>query len=97
MKGGRWFLEIVRDFDGTYYANMQVEGKRVEDLPEHVDYNALKKAIREKTGIVILKRKDMFFEKLGRKHYAYIDATQERADCRVTFKNFENGYKPCFD
>lgn len=97
MKDRRWFLEIVRDFDGTYYANMQIEGKCVEGLPAYVDYNTLKNAIKEKTGVVILKRKDLIFKKLGRKHYAYIDATQESTDCRVTFKDFKNGYKPCFN
>lgn len=80
----KWTCEVVQDFDGSYYANMYVNGKRV-DLPEYVDYTTLRSAIREKTGIEILLRKDMIFEKEGRKKYALLDATQERADVRVTF------------
>ena len=97
MKRNRWICEVVRDFDGTYYANMTIEGKSVDGLPEYVDYKTLKEAIKNKTGIEILKCKDMIFEKFGRKYYALIDATQTRSDCRVTFEERLHGYKPCFD
>jgi len=93
----KWFLEIVQDFTGTYYANMIVDRKRVEGLPEYVDYNTLREAIRAKTGIEIFKKKDMVFQQSGRKKYAYIDATQERSDCRVSLKEMLNGWKPNFD
>jgi hypothetical protein len=81
----KWTCEIVKDFDGTYYANMYVNGKRI-DLPEYVDYRTLKNAIKEKTGIEILKHKDMIFENLpcSRKKSALLDATCERPDIRVT-------------
>ena len=97
MKGHRWTCEIVKDFDGKYYANMTIENNKIEGLPEYVDYKTLKEAIRTKTGIEILKCKDMFFEKCGRKHYAFIDNTQTRNDCRVTLYERLHGYQPCFD
>lgn len=85
----KWTCEVVQDFDGRYYANMYVNGKYVNNLPEYVDYTTLRSAIREKTGIEILLRKDMIFERNGRKKYALLDATQERVDVRVTFRERE--------
>lgn len=96
----KWFLEVVQDFDGSYYANLTVDGVLVDGLPEYVDYNTLKNAIKAKTGIEILKKKDMIFQQDGRKKYAYIDATQYRGegkDCRITFDEIKNGWKPKFD
>lgn len=92
----KWICEVAQDFDGRYYANMTIQEKRVEGLPEYVDYKTLQKSILQKTGIVILKRKDMIFEKYGRKRYALLDNTQTRNDCRVTLWERMNGYKPCF-
>lgn len=95
----RWCLELVQDFDGTYYANMTIEGKHVEGLPENVTYKALKNAIKRITGVCILNRKDMIFTQFHRKKYAYIDATQYRGggkDCRVPFEEVINGWKPDF-
>lgn len=97
MSKNGFFLEVVQDFDGSYYANMLLGGKRVEGLPEHVNYNELRDAIRQKTGVVILQRKDMKFQQSGRKKFAYIDATQERKDCRVTLDEMKQGWKPKFD
>lgn len=94
---GRFICEVVKDFDGTYYANMSVDGKTVQGLPEHVSYNVLKGAIREIANVEILKCKDMLWEKVGRKRYALIDATQTRADCRVTRSEVLSGWKPCWD
>lgn len=107
--GGRWYMEMVQDFDGRYYAHMIIEGKVVENLPEYVDYKTLTEAIRRETGISLLKRKDMIFEKRGRKKYAHIDATGGNTawrqkvnanelghDCRITFKDIEDGYTPDF-
>ena len=93
----KWTCEVVRDFDGSYYANMCIGGNIVNDLPEYVNYKTLKEVIKQKTGIEILKCKDMIFEKHGRKYYAFLDATQTRTDCRVTFTERLNGYKPCFE
>lgn len=94
--GRKWFLELVQDHDGTYYANLAINGKAVRGLPEYVDYNTLRDAIRQQTGIVILKKKDMKFQQSGHKKYAYIDNTQERPDCRVTFDEMRNGWRPDF-
>jgi len=96
MNSHKWFIEVVQDFDGTYYANMVLGGKPVTGLPQHVDYNALRAAIRHMTGVEILKRADMKFQQSGRKKYAYIDATQEREDCRVTLSEMDHGWKPDF-
>ena len=75
-------IEIVRDFNRLYYANVTYDipiqpeiglpHKRVYDLPELVDYRALKKAIKEKTGFTLPSVKTLYFEKYGRKSYAYI-------------------------
>lgn len=92
----KWFIEVVQDFDGRYYANMTIGGKRVDGLPKYVDYNTLREAIRRQTGIVILPRKDMRFEAFQRKKYAYIDATQERQDCRVSLQEIKAGWQPNF-
>lgn len=107
--GDRWYIEVVQDFDGKYYAHMTIEGKIVENLPEYVDYRTLMVAIENETGIRLLKRKDMIFEKRGRKKYAHVDATGGSAawrqkvnadkngmDCRITFKDIEKGYTPDF-
>ena len=90
----KWFLEVVQCQDGTYYANMAVARNFVRGLPEYVDYNTLRRAIRLKTGISILPKKDMIFQKSGTRNYAYIDATQPREDCRVTLEEMKNGWKP---
>lgn len=93
----KWFIEVVQDLDGSYYANMIINGKPVRNLKENVDYNTLREDIRSKTGIEILKRNKMKFQQSGRKKYAYIDATQERSDCRVTLDEVRNGWEPKFD
>ena len=92
----KWFLEIVQNYDGTYYANMTINGAIVRNLPESVDYDTLKREIRQRTGIEILKRKDLNFQQRGGKKYAYIDATQYREDCRVSLHEMDHGWKPDF-
>ena len=68
--GGRWYMEMVQDVDGSYYvSNMIIEGRKVENLPEHVDYKTLTAAIKRETGISLLKRKDMIFEKKNHKSF----------------------------
>lgn len=93
----KWFIEVIQDFDGSYYANLTIDGDLINDLPIHVNYNTLKKAIKNQTGIEILKRKDMIFHQYGRKKYAYIDATQNLPDCRITLSDILNGHKPKFN
>lgn len=93
----KWFLEVVQDFDGSYCANLTVNAMPVKGLPEYVDYNTLRNAIKEKTGIEILNKKDMLFQQNGRKSYAYFDATQERKDGRVTLDEMKQGWRPKFD
>lgn len=64
--------EIVRDFDGTYYANIYVNRKYVYGLPEHVPYDTLKNEVKDKTGIEIPDCDGVVFRKLGRKYYATV-------------------------
>lgn len=97
MNTNKWWLEVVHEPDGTYYANMIVGGKRVTGLPEYVDYNTLRDAIKLVTGVEILKHKDMKFQQSNGKSYAYLDNTQPRSDCRVTLDEVRNGWKPDFD
>jgi len=97
----KWACTIVKEHEGTYYTNMEINGITVKDLPEGVNYNTLKEAIKNKTGITILKHKDMIFEKLSdTEKVATIDATQYRGigkDCRVTLKERIKGWKPNFE
>lgn len=65
-------VEIVRDFDGLYYANVSVNGEIIHGLPELVDYRTLKTAIKEKINFEILPKKALSFERSGRKQYALI-------------------------
>lgn len=80
----KWFVEVVKDVNGKYHANMMVDGKVVEGLVRDVDYNTLREDIQEKTGKEILKKKDMQFWPYGRNEYAVLDFTRERKDCRVS-------------
>lgn len=97
----KWTCTVVKDATGKYYARLTIGGYDVEGLPEHVNYKTLKETIRQKTGIEILKHKDMIWERLSdTEMIATIDATQYRRkgkDCRVTIEERKNGWKPCFD
>lgn len=97
----KWICTVVQDADGKYYANMDIDGVEVIELPEHVDYKTLREAIKNKTGISILMKKDMIFERLSDfEKVATIDATQYRGegkDCRVTIEERINGWKPCWE
>ena len=101
------FTEFVQDFDGTYYANMTMggtdhDGKYTEphliDLPQNVSWKKLKKAIFDATGVCILKRCELFWSQIGRKKYAYVDATQyiPGGDCRITLEQIKHGFRPDF-
>lgn len=64
-------VEIVRDFDGSYYVNFSAIPDGYAPLPEYVPYRTLKKAMREMTGIELPPIKGVRFERFGRKSYAY--------------------------
>ena len=94
----KWFCEIVKDFDGTYYANLTIDGKLIKGLAEYVKYNELKKSIREQTGICIVNKKNLIFQGYGRKKYAFIDATQPcKHGSIVTLDEIISGHRPVFD
>lgn len=83
----KFVCTIIHHKDRKYRALMEMNGCEVKGLPEDVDYKTLVQAIRLKTGIEILKRKDMLFEKLSDfETIATIDSTQTRDDCRVSVK-----------
>lgn len=44
----KWTCEIVKDFDGTYYANLCISGELIKGLPENVDYKTLIESIKNK-------------------------------------------------
>lgn len=67
-------IEIVRDHDGTYYANVFIDGEWVSDLPEYVGFKTLKAAVRKATGVLLPKLKEMKFKRFGRKEYAHLTA-----------------------
>lgn len=64
-------IELVEDFDRTYYANVNIDGQSYFGLPEYVSYNVLKRAIKEKIGIHIQRKPE--FEKYGRQSYAHLE------------------------
>lgn len=90
----KWTLVIIQA-SGKYRAILLINNKEIEDLPRDVNYKVLSAAIKEKTGIQIPKRKEMIFERLSDfEKVATIDATQCRANCRVTIQERKNGWKP---
>lgn len=97
----RWFCKVIKDKDNKYYAHMEIEGQEVKDLPMNVDYKTLKKSIEDKTGVIILKYKDMIFEKLSNSEkIATIDASQnthKNGDCRVRVAEIINGWRPAWE
>lgn len=75
--GKLYHMEIVKDFDGTYYANMSIDGDIKGDLPEYVSYRKLKAAIKKQYGIELPNVGALTFEKLGRKQYAQLNGIVE--------------------
>ena len=67
----KFACEVIND-NGKYYANMTIGGYTVEGLPKYVSYNELRNTIKKRTGILMPKRNDMIFEKLGSKYHAII-------------------------
>ena len=94
----KWICTVIQDGNGKYRAVMEIGGQTVYGLPEHVPYKTLRDAIKLKTGIEILKQKEMFWERLSDfEKIATIDNTQCRNDCRVTVKERIDGWQPCWD
>lgn len=100
----KWFVEIVKDnFNGggKYHANMMIDGKAVEGLVRDVDYNTLRADIKAKTGIEILKRKDMVFWWHNGDEFAILDYTRNREDSRVSCQEAkyagQNCWRPDFE
>jgi len=64
-------IEIVRDFDGTYYVNARNElHEHIKGLPEYLSYKELKKTVKEALGVTLPPLKCLTFEGDGRKQYA---------------------------
>lgn len=94
----KWVCTIIQDENHKYRAIMLINNQNVDDLPSEVDYKTLREAIRKKTGIEILKKRDMFFDRLSHfERIATIDNTQYREDCRVRIEERKNGWTPCWD
>ena len=98
----KFFLEVVQDQGGKYYANMTMGGGAVKPfavkrLPRSVDYRTLAEGIKKRTGVEIPKRKHLSFERFGGKRYAYVDATQplEKGSV-VTLWQVLAGHRPDF-
>lgn len=73
--------EIVKDFDGSYYANLFINGQFCCGLPEYVDYKTLKQAIALK-GVQLPNISELRFERYGRKSYAHFNS--EIPNSRIT-------------
>ena len=102
MKRNRWTCTIVQNTETGKYriADFRINGIVVWELQllSEVYYLALKEEVKRVTGIQLLPRRDMFFEKLSDfEKIATIDNTQVRNDCRVTIKERIAGWQPCFE
>lgn len=95
----KWTCTVIQNTgSGKYHANMLINNKIVDGIPFDVDYKTLMEAIKRITGISILKRKEMIFERLSDfEKIATIDATQTRNDCRVTVEERISGWMPCWN
>lgn len=96
----RFACTVIKNLEGKYRCKLEIEGVEIQNIEENVDYKTLKKSIEDRTGIIILKYKDMIFERLSNtEKIATIDATQYREgkDCRVTISDRIEGWKPNFN
>ena len=65
-------IEIVRNFDGSYYANLtDTNGYHHTLSAEYINYNKLKNLCRAEYGVELPPRASLKFEKHGRKDFAY--------------------------
>ena len=56
-------IEIVRDFDGTYYVNaLNEQHEHIKGLPEYLPYKELKKTVKESLGVTLPPLKSLTFE-----------------------------------
>ena len=102
---GRWTCTIIQNTETGKYrvADFRINGKDVEECLKITEsyYKPLVDEVRRVTGIYLLKRRDMIFERLSDfEKITTIDATQYRGegkDCRVTIKERIAGWQPCFD
>lgn len=78
------FAELVRNYDGTYYLNIVWNGKRIEGLPEYVDFKTLKNACKNAQGGTVLPPlKYWIFKQRAYKQYAYLQAMVTAKSCMV--------------
>lgn len=105
----KFYAEVIRDFDGSYCCNLTEGGKDssgvwheprlVEGIAENVDYKTLCKSIKDITGISFVPCFTLKFKQMGRKKYAYVDATQHIPDgcgCCPTWEQTKK-YPPNWD
>lgn len=72
-------VEIVRDFDSTYYANLYVGNGGCHNLSkEYTDFRTLKTLCKKEYGVNLPNLSQIEFEKHGRKSYAYISSEAPR-------------------
>ena len=65
-------VEIVRDFDGSYYANLyDANGNGYSLSEEYTDFRTLKTLCKKEYGIYLPNLSQIEFENHGRKSYAY--------------------------
>lgn len=65
-------VEIVRDFDGSYYANLyDANGNGYSLSEEYTDFRTLKTLCKKEYGICLPNLSQIEFENHGRKSYAY--------------------------
>lgn len=68
-------IEIVRDFDSTYYANLYDSKGCSHNLSkEYTDYRTMKSLCKHEYGVSLPNLSELAFERHGRKSYAYISA-----------------------
>ena len=92
----KWCMTMIYDCSShKYHASVNTE-KGIVDFWDDVDYNTLKKAIEDTTGIVIPDRKRMKFEKLSEfTKIATVDNTGAKVgDYRVSLEDIRNGWRP---
>lgn len=102
---GKWTCTIIQNTETGKYrvADFRIDGKDIYECTEITEsyYRPLADEVKRITGIHLLKRKDMIFERLSDfEKIATIDVTQYRGegkDCRVTLEERKNGWKPCFE
>lgn len=65
-------VEIVRDFDGSYYANLyDANGNGYSLSEEYTDFRTLKTLCKKEYGVCLPNLSQIEFENHGRKSYAY--------------------------